>query len=206
METERNWIVTTVDGKVSSVAADYSGLLKIADILSGRKEQGSKGARARAATRIAAEYGEVKTIRMNGDGLAAFSAGLHSGDLLLFGTDFQKEIWLKLFALNHGDAAPKLYSYSDFARLCGRQTAVRAVAHAVALNPLPVIIPCHRIVPKEAIDRIAEIEKAASKTIFNGSDVWLFDSIDFGEYSLGAALKRELLAGEFSYGIPVPED
>ena len=79
---------------------------------------------------------------------------------------------------------------------------MRAVAHAVAMNPLPVIVPCHRIVPKEAIDRIAEIEKAASKTIFKGSDVWLFDSIDFGEYSLGSELKRELLAGEFSYGIP----
>ena len=59
-----------------------------------------------------------------------------------------------------------------------------------------------RSLTQELIDRIAEIEKAASKTIFKGSDVWLFDSIDFGEYSLGSELKRELLAGEFSYGIP----
>ena len=202
METHRIWIVTTVDGKVASVASDYSGLLRTALILSGRKENGSKSAKARAAMKMAGEYGEVKTVRMGSAELLSFSASLRPEDLQLFGTDFQKEIWMKLFSLNHDGSAPKLYSYSDFARLCGRQSAVRAVAHAVAMNPLPVIVPCHRIVPKEAIDRIAEIEKAASKTIFKGSDVWLFDSIDFGEYSLGSELKRELLAGEFSYGIP----
>ena len=193
METHRIWIVTTVDGKVASVASDYSGLLRTALVLSGRKENGSKSAKARAALKMAGEYGEVKTVRMGSAELLSFSASLRPEDLQLFGTDFQKEIWMKLFSLNHDGSAPKLYSYSDFARLCGRQSAVRAVAHAVAMNPLPVIVPC---------PRIAEIEKAASKTIFKGSDVWLFDSIDFGEYSLGSELKRELLAGEFSYGIP----
>ena len=49
METHRIWIVTTVDGKVASVASDYSGLLRTALVLSGRKENGSKSAKARAA-------------------------------------------------------------------------------------------------------------------------------------------------------------
>ena len=76
------------------------------------------------------------------------------------------------------------------------------MAHAIGLNPVPVIIPCHRIIPKESIDRIAEIEAAEKKTIFGGEDIWLFDAIDFGEYALGTGVKRDILGLEFSYGIP----
>ena len=122
METHRIWIVTTVDGKVASVASDYSGLLRTALVLSGRKENGPKSAKARAALKMAGEYGEVKTVRMGSAELLSFSASLRPEDLQLFGTDFQKEIWMKLFSLNHDGSAPKLYSYSDFARLCGRQS------------------------------------------------------------------------------------
>ena len=93
----------------------------------------------------------------------------------------------------------KLYSYSDFAELCDNRAGVRAVAHAIGLNPISVLIPCHLVVPKESIDRIREIQRKAEATIFKGEDLCLSSiladtTIDFGEYSLGKSLKRDLIS------------
>jgi methylated-DNA-[protein]-cysteine S-methyltransferase len=40
-------------------------------------------------------------------------------------------------------------SYRQVAELVGRPTAVRAVGTACATNPLPVIVPCHRVLPSD---------------------------------------------------------
>lgn len=58
------------------------------------------------------------------------------------GTAFQQRVWQALQAVPPGTTA----SYSEVARRIGAPAAVRAVAHAVASNPLAVAIPCHRIV------------------------------------------------------------
>ena len=69
------------------------------------------------------------------------------------------------------------------------------------MNPLSVIIPCHLVVPKESIDKIRQIREKAESTIFKGEDLCLDSllrdkSIDFGEYSLGRRIKRELIVRE----------
>jgi O-6-methylguanine DNA methyltransferase len=121
---------------------------------------------------------------------------------MLFGTDFQKKVWRKLFELREEPSVPRLISYSDFADLCQNRTGVRAVAHAIGLNPVSVIIPCHLVIPKESIDKIKAIRKRAESTIFKGDDLCM-DSIlrdkgfDFGEYALGKKLKRLLIQMEF---------
>ena len=84
-------------------------------------------------------------------------------------------------------------SYSQLADLCENPKGVRAVAHAVACNPVAYIIPCHLIVPKEAIDKILEIRAIAQSTIFKGTDLYLLDSIEVGEYEYGSDLKRRLI-------------
>ena len=119
-------------------------------------------------------------------------------DLLIFGTDFQKRVWKRLWDLDRRN----LVSYTSFAELCENRAGVRAVAHAIGLNPVAIIIPCHLVVPKEAIDKIADIKKKAEATIFKGDDLCMESllkdtSIDFGEYSLGNALKRRLIQMEF---------
>lgn len=202
MSTEHEWIITRVDGKIASVALDYTGLLKIASLLSGVKPGLSKKKQKSAAAKMCRLADAITTEKVGTEELFRISAGLTWDDLHLFGTEFQLGVWKQLFGLNHGDAAPKLISYSEFATICGNRPGIRAVAHAVGLNPVPVIIPCHRIIPKESIDRIGEIEAASQKTIFGGEDIWLFDAIDFGEYALGTQVKRDILGREFSYGVP----
>jgi methylated-DNA-[protein]-cysteine S-methyltransferase len=62
------------------------------------------------------------------------------------GTVFQRQVWRALLRVPYG----KLRSYQWVAlRVGGRQYA-RAVGNAVGANPLPIIVPCHRIVAQDA--------------------------------------------------------
>ena len=62
--------------------------------------------------------------------------------LLLEGTDFQKAVWRQLKKIPYGQTA----SYGDVARAIGRPRAFRAVGNANNKNPVPLIIPCHRVI------------------------------------------------------------
>jgi methylated-DNA-[protein]-cysteine S-methyltransferase len=58
------------------------------------------------------------------------------------GTAFQRQVWDALAAIPWGE----LRSYADIARAIDRPTAVRAVGAANGRNPLPIVVPCHRVV------------------------------------------------------------
>lgn len=60
------------------------------------------------------------------------------------GTPWQSAVWHRLLSLRWGETL----FYEELARDLGRPTAVRAVASAVAANPILIVVPCHRIVPK----------------------------------------------------------
>ena len=62
--------------------------------------------------------------------------------LLLEGTDFQKAVWRQLQKIPFGQTA----SYGDVARGVGSPRAFRAVGNANNKNPIPLIIPCHRVI------------------------------------------------------------
>ena len=85
--------------------------------------------------------------------------------VLLHGTNFQIKVWEALLAI----PAASVVSYEGLARLAGNPFATRAVAHAVARNPVPVLIPCHRVIRKLG---------------------------EFGEYRYGSPRKRALLGWE----------
>lgn len=57
------------------------------------------------------------------------------------GTAFQKSVWQALRKISPG----KTKSYGEIASLIGRPKAVRAVGGACGANPMPVLIPCHRV-------------------------------------------------------------
>src|SRR5438093_926257 len=58
------------------------------------------------------------------------------------GTDFQQRVWSALRKIPAGIAR----SYAEVARAIGRPGAVRAVGQACGANPIPVLIPCHRVI------------------------------------------------------------
>lgn len=62
----------------------------------------------------------------------------------LYGTDFQKKVWNCLTTIEYGQTM----SYSQVAQLAGNKKACRAVGMANNRNPIPIIIPCHRVIGK----------------------------------------------------------
>ena len=88
--------------------------------------------------------------------------------LHLRGTNFQIKVWEALLNIPSGTVV----SYEDIAVSIGMPSAARAVSNAVARNPMPVIIPCHRV-----------IRKAGA----------------YGGYRWGTARKKALLGWEAAY-------
>jgi len=58
------------------------------------------------------------------------------------GTAFQRAVWDALADIPYGE----LRSYRDIARSIGNPAAVRAVGAANGRNPLPIVVPCHRVI------------------------------------------------------------
>ena len=58
------------------------------------------------------------------------------------GTPFQRKVWEAIAAIPAGETR----TYGELARAIGRPRAYRAVANACGRNPLPLFIPCHRVV------------------------------------------------------------
>lgn len=77
------------------------------------------------------------------------------------GTHFQLQVWSGISRIVYGQTM----TYSQLASAIGRPRAIRAVANACGANPLPIVIPCHRVVSVSGL----------------------------GGYSLGLELKRGLL-------------
>ena len=83
------------------------------------------------------------------------------------GTEFQKKVWSAIRKIPYGSTL----TYSELASSIGRPNSYRAVANACATNPVPLIVPCHRVIRK------------------NG---------DLGGYGLGLDRKRKILEFEDS--------
>ena len=75
---------------------------------------------------------------------AYFAGSLRCFDLPLDpqGTDFQKRVWRQLEAIPFGETR----SYRQIAAAIGAPNAVRAVGAANGANPIPIVIPCHRVI------------------------------------------------------------
>lgn len=84
------------------------------------------------------------------------------------GTDFQKDVWSALQKIPYG----KTISYTELADMIGHPRSQRAVGNANKHNPIPLFIPCHRVI------------------MANGN---------IGGYSSGVDIKEQLLKIEGSY-------
>ena len=88
-------------------------------------------------------------------------------DIDLHGTEFQLKVWKEVMKVQKGETI----SYQELAERIGEPKAVRAVASAVAQNPIAMLVPCHRIIHKDGT---------------------------LGEYHWGKELKKQLLDWEKS--------
>ena len=73
-----------------------------------------------------------------------FAGQRHDFDLPLApqGTPFQRQVWFALAAIPYGETA----SYAQLAARVDRPAATRAVGAANGCNPLPIVLPCHRVI------------------------------------------------------------
>ncbi len=89
-----------------------------------------------------------------------FTVPLH-----LEGTEFQQQAWAVMCDIRYG----RTMSYAQQAKAIGNPKAVRAVGSANGANPVPIIVPCHRVIASDG---------------------------SLGGYALGLTMKRYLLALE----------
>lgn len=75
-----------------------------------------------------------------------FAGRLQHFDLPLYpqGTEFQKKVWKALMSIPYGETR----SYGEIAKQIGKEKAVRAVGGANHVNPISIVIPCHRVIGK----------------------------------------------------------
>ena len=66
-------------------------------------------------------------------------------DFTLKGTKFQLKVWNELLNIPYGETI----SYSELAKRIGNVKASRAVGGALNKNPIPIVIPCHRVIGKD---------------------------------------------------------
>jgi AraC family transcriptional regulator of adaptative response/methylated-DNA-[protein]-cysteine methyltransferase len=65
----------------------------------------------------------------------------------LHGTPFQVAVWKEMLRIPAG----RTKSYAEVAKAIGRPSAYRAVAQACGANPVPVVVPCHRVVASNGL-------------------------------------------------------
>jgi len=80
---------------------------------------------------------------------AYFSGGLtsFSSSPLWRGTPFQERIWRQMRSIPYGTTC----TYGQMAAAVGQPRACRAVGRAAAANPLPILVPCHRVVAQNGL-------------------------------------------------------
>jgi O-6-methylguanine DNA methyltransferase len=61
------------------------------------------------------------------------------------GSPFQRRVWKALMDIPYGETV----SYKEIARAIGQPSAIRAVGSAVGRNPLPIVLPCHRVIASD---------------------------------------------------------
>jgi len=91
---------------------------------------------------------ESRNNRLRGE-LKRYLAGRghsFSCPLDLHGTPFQRQVWDALLGIPYGETC----TYAEIATRIDRSKALRAVGQAIGANPIPIIIPCHRVIGKDS--------------------------------------------------------
>lgn len=97
---------------------------------------------------VASRKDKAPVLRQAANELKEYMAGERRAFSVMFevdGTDFQCRVWQELCAIPFGEVR----SYADIARALDKPAATRAVGAANGKNPLPIFIPCHRVIASD---------------------------------------------------------
>jgi methylated-DNA-[protein]-cysteine S-methyltransferase len=139
------WTKLDLDGKEWALIATDRGLCRVVFPHEGLEgwlpwlERVAPGVRAAEDREAFRQWGVDELLRAYFRGERASFAEV---PLDLIGTEFQREVWTELGKVPYGETR----TYRDIAAAVGRPQAVRAVGAANGANPVPVLLPCHRIV------------------------------------------------------------
>jgi O-6-methylguanine DNA methyltransferase len=129
-ETNLGWVAIGID-RGAICAATLPGTKEAARkaVLEWDAEEPAPPAEARPLVDLIRRAAEGKPVSVNGH------------VRITSGTPFQRSVWKALLAIPRGATV----SYAGIARKVGRPGAARAVGQAVGSNPVPLLIPCHRV-------------------------------------------------------------
>jgi O-6-methylguanine DNA methyltransferase len=132
-ELSRTILIAKKDKGVCSIEF-YSDARKFRDILNKKFKETVK----LAPEKMKGEVNQIKEY---------FSGKRKNFSMKLYmkGTDFQKKVWKAISEIGYG----KTKSYFDIAKRIKNINALRAVGTACGKNPLPIVIPCHRVIAKD---------------------------------------------------------
>ncbi len=92
----------------------------------------------------------------------------------IHGTEFQKKVWHELLKIPYGKTVP----YKTIAQRIGNAQSIRAIGKANGANPIPIIIPCHRVINTDGSiggysggihikEKLLELEGSIEPRLFN---------------------------------------
>ena len=155
------------DEYVTTVCASPVGVLRLTASVRGlRSIEVVRGSKMKRETVPRTGAGAI--VRQAEQELREYFAGRRrtfTVKLDLEGTEFQRKAWQAMRKIPFGETI----SYGEQARKVGKPKAYRAVGSANGKNPIPIIVPCHRVLASDG---------------------------SLGGYSLGLSMKRRLLALE----------
>jgi methylated-DNA-[protein]-cysteine S-methyltransferase len=155
------------DDYVTTVCASPVGVLRLTASVRGlRSIEVVRGSKMKRETVPRTGAGAI--VRQAEQELREYFAGRRrtfTVKLDLEGTEFQRKAWQAMRKIPFGETI----SYGEQARKVGKPKAYRAVGSANGKNPIPIIVPCHRVLASDG---------------------------SLGGYSLGLSMKRRLLALE----------
>lgn len=99
-------------------------------------------------------------------------------------TLFQQKVWIALLRIPFGGYV----TYGELARMVGRPGGAQAVGQAVKINPLCIMVPCHRVLPTQLVEQNGA--RAASRGLYRRG-------MTIGSYNGGARRKAWLLDHEY---------
>lgn len=132
------------------VATDESGavtavvLNAASEVLTAERDRRPPDARAELRPRVGAPSSIARQLRayLYGEWSAMGPGRSFEYRGAALGTEFEREVWTRVAAIGFGETR----SYGALASAMGRPGAARAVGRANGANPLPLLVPCHRVI------------------------------------------------------------